>query len=76
VRAGYFFAWSPAPDAAPARTLLDASRHVITVGGEVRLRSRFAPFHGSAFYQWHQVQPNDRVAGSFAVVGLTLGVDL
>jgi hypothetical protein len=75
LRAGYFFAWSPAPDAAPARTLLDASRHVVTIGAELALR-RWVPLRLTAFYQWHQLQANERVSGSFAVGGLSLGVDL
>jgi hypothetical protein len=58
------------------RTLLDASRHVITVGGEVALRTRRAPLRLSAFFQWHQLQPNERVRGAFGVGGLTLGADL
>src|SRR5262249_52958114 len=61
LRCGYFFEWSPSPDARATRTLLDASQHVITAGGELSLRNRVAPLHLELFFQWHELQPNGRV---------------
>ncbi len=76
LRGGYFFEPTPAPDAAPTRTLLDASRHVITAGGELRLRNRYAPLHLELFFQWHALQPTERVHGGFGAGGVSLGAEL
>jgi hypothetical protein len=75
VRAGYLFAWSPAPTDESGRTLLDASRHVASVGLGHRLPGRL-PLHLDAYLQWHQLAHSQRLAGGFALFGLTLGADL
>ncbi len=75
-RGGYFFEWSPTPDAGPTRTLIDASQHVIALGGELNVESRHAPFRVELFFQWHQLQPNERVRGGFGVGGLSASVEL
>ena len=56
--------------------IVDASAHVITVGGELQLRNRYAPLHLEIFFQWHELQPNARLSGGFGVGGASLGVEL
>ncbi len=64
------------PDAAATRTLLDASSHVFTGGGELQWKNKYAPVQGELFFQWHQLQPNERVRGGFAAGGVSLGAEL
>lgn len=75
VRLGYAFVQSPAPTGKD-RVQLDAHRHVAALGLDLSVDSPRAPLHFSGFWQWHQLQSNDRVSGSFAVVGLNVGTDL
>jgi long-chain fatty acid transport protein len=88
LRGGYYFEWSPAPDppaagvpcgtAAPMgqSCLIDASAHVVSVGGELHLRNKYAPLHLEFFFQWHELQPTPRLSGGFYVGGGSLGVEL
>ena len=73
-RAGYLFEWSPAPGDAPA--LLDADRHVATVGGALEWSHRFGVLQVDLFGQWHQLAGSPRASGGFYVLGGTVGVDL
>src|SRR5262249_1962271 len=45
LRAGYAFVMSPAPEASPERTVLDAHRHVLSAGAELFTANRLAPLH-------------------------------
>jgi long-chain fatty acid transport protein len=74
-RLGYFYEWSPAPDAAD-RVLLDADRHVITGGVGLGFAGRLFSFQIDAFAQWHHLAGSARAMGDFAVFGATLGLDL
>lgn len=75
VRLGYAFVQSPAPTGKD-RVQLDAHRHVAALGLEFSVDNRHAPLHFAAFWQFHQLQSNDRAAGSFAVLGVSVGTDL
>ena len=75
LRAGYFFAPSPARDD-PQHSQLDAHRHVFGGGLAIDYENAHAPLHFSSFVQWHQLQSGGRATGSIAVVGLSLGADL
>ena len=75
LRAGYALAMTPARDVSPERTAIDADRHVITAGFELALRHQHAPLRLGTFFQWHQLQPNERVSGGFAAGGVMLGFD-
>ena len=76
LRGGYFFEWSPTPTPRPESTLLDPSRHVLSLGSAVAFRNRYAPVHVELFFQWHQSQPGGRSGGFFGAGGLTLGAEL
>lgn len=71
-RAGYFFEWS----GANGPVLLDADRHVVTFGAGATWATRLTTLQLDAFVQWHHLQPNARVSGDFASLGVALGVDL
>jgi long-chain fatty acid transport protein len=71
-RAGYFFE----PTGARGPVLLDADRHVLTLGAGLDWHSRFTTLQLDLFGQWHHLQPNGRVDGDFGVLGATVGVDL
>lgn len=74
-RLGYFFEWSPAPDG-PDRVLLDADRHVLTVGGGLSYHGSAFSFQLDLFGQWHHLADSSRVRGDLGVFGATFGVDL
>ncbi len=76
LRGGYFFEWSPAPEADKSRFLVDGDRHVFTVGEELKIRNQLAPLHLELFFQWHLIQANQRVGGRFGVAGVSLGAEL
>ncbi len=78
VRLGYAFVQSPAPTGKD-RVQLDAHRHVAALGLDFSVDNPHAPLHFTGFWQWHQLQSDDRLgraAGSFAIVGLNVGTDL
>ncbi len=75
LRLGYFFEWSPTPSDEATRSLLDASRHVFTVGAGYHLPARL-PLGVSAFFQWHQLAGSDRVSGGFGMGGAAVELDL
>jgi long-subunit fatty acid transport protein len=71
-RTGYFYESS----GARGPVLLDADRHVLTFGAGLTWSTRLTTLQIDAFVQWHHLQPNARVSGDFAALGLTVGVDL
>jgi len=75
LRAGYAFIESPAPDAA-GRTLLDAHRHVASVGLALGSTSRRVPLRLDGFYQVQILAGGARAGGFLAAAGLTLGIEL
>jgi hypothetical protein len=85
-RAGYFFAWSPAPEMTGQQALLDNHRHVVSLGFGLIAAKLAVPLHVDAWFQWHKLvaRHNDRpdpepdvdTKGSILVGGLTVGVDL
>ena len=54
VRAGYAFLWSPAPDMRGQQSLLDNTRHVMTVGFGGALAGKL-PVRLDLFAQWHRL---------------------
>lgn len=86
VRAGYFFAWSPAPEMTGELTLLDNHRHVFSLGlGWAKPRASI-PLRVDAWVQLHALMPrtHDRppgmadldTGGAVYAGGLTVGVEL
>ena len=78
LRGGYFFDWKPTPQVQPqddAKSLLDASRHVLTVGLGLSLR-KSVPLDIDVFGQAHLLSPDGRLSGQLFVGGATLGVRL
>jgi long-subunit fatty acid transport protein len=72
-RLGYFFEWSPAPE--DQAILVDASRHVITMGVGLEW-GRAWSFSLDLFGQAHILQATDHASGAFGVFGAMLGLDL
>jgi long-chain fatty acid transport protein len=75
-RLGYFFEWSPAPLITAASVLLDADRHVFTVGGGAELHHRYGTLQLDLFGQLHHLAGQTRADGDFYFMGLTVGEDL
>ncbi len=75
LRAGYFFAPSPATVATDS-TLIDADRHALSLGFEVAWHNRHAPLRFTGMLQMQELAPSARAAGTIVVGGLGLGADL
>lgn len=76
LRAGYAFLLTPVADAAPTRTLHDASRHVASLGLALHSTSPRVPLRLDLFYQLNLLGGGPRAEGWFGVLGFTLGADL
>lgn len=55
-RAGYHFAWSPAPEQSEQLSLLDNHRHVFAAGYGIAWPGRYLPFYIDAWMQLHLLQ--------------------
>lgn len=78
LRGGYFFDWTPTPSTQQTddgKSLLDQSRHVLSVGLGLSLRSK-VPLDLDLFGQAHLLSPGGRLDGQLFVGGAALGVRL
>lgn len=79
VRGGYWFEWTPTPRTPPeddGKSLLDASRHVVSLGLGLGLVGSRVPLSLDLFAQGHFLCQCGRLSGQLLVVGATLGVRL
>jgi long-chain fatty acid transport protein len=86
LRAGYFFAWSPAPEMKGMQAFIDNHRHVFSLGLGLSAPSSKLPFCVDAWFQAHVLQPRTtdrpdpgtdvKTSGAIYAGGLMVGVDL